>query len=169
MSVILFLNSVNCSLLNCTIYHVNYEENYRQNFFRWYFLESSRTVHFSIALLITLLTYKITNIMKSHQWYLAVLKKFWLNWNFKLNITNKITDEKIKNINIYFSSVKPLVKYLNKKTWIPHFTTDHFFFLCKKLKLPFLPFSSLLNSFSSLPRSYMFSHLLFFSLLSFFF
>jgi hypothetical protein len=28
------------------------------------------------------------------------LKFFWLNWKFKLNITDGITDEMIKNINI---------------------------------------------------------------------
>jgi len=46
-------------------------------------------------------TGEITDGLKSRQWYLIwqFLKKNLLNWNFKLNITDGITDGNVKNIN----------------------------------------------------------------------
>ena len=69
--------------------------------FRQYFPESFETVHFLIALLITVL-YRQNHrwIEKSSVLFGGFLKKFWLNWKFKLNIIDGITDWMIKNINI---------------------------------------------------------------------
>jgi len=135
--------------------------------------QSSRTIHFPIVLLITVLYRKNHWWIENHLWYLTVSENFWLNSKFKINIIDGITDRMIKNINILLS----VGKCPNKKPRIPNFTTDpspfffFFFFL--------LFFSSLLNSFSSPPCSGMSSSssfsslspqlLLFFSMLRYVF
>ena len=118
---------------------------------RRYFSESSGTIHFPIALLITVLYRKNHRRIENCQWYLAVSENFWLNSNFKLNITDGITGRMIKNINILLS----VGKCPNKKPRISNFTTDPspFFFFFFFFSSPLCSGMSSSSSFSSLLSS----------------
>jgi len=67
-----------------------------------YFSESSGTIIFPITCIVnyyslqtkSLTDWKVVSVI----WWVS--EKFWLNWKFKLNITDGITDRMIKNINI---------------------------------------------------------------------
>jgi hypothetical protein len=75
-----------------TLFIISITKGITNRKFHRYFLESSKIVHFQIALLITVL-------YRQNHWRVEVIsviwrisKKFWLNWKFKLNITYGITD-----------------------------------------------------------------------------